>query len=157
MIPTPAEDGEPNALRPGPQAPLADAPGTDAQRPADSPSESPAESLPPVAPSNDDPVAQLRFLHEILRLATTARTWEELLESVVDGTRDALHAGVSSLYLLDRSGLQLTLAATTGENSGSRLALRTATSAVSPPRPTPLMAPVMASISRMPGPPLGPR
>ena len=114
MIPTSTEDGEPNVLHPGPQAPLADAPGTDAQRPADSPSESPAESLPPVAPSNDDPVAQLRFLHEILRLATTARTWEELLESVVDGTRDALQAGVSSLYLLDRSGLQLTLAATTG-------------------------------------------
>ena len=33
---------------------------------------------------------------------------------MVDGTRDALHASVSSLYLLDRGGLQLTLAATTG-------------------------------------------
>ena len=110
MIPTPAEDGEPNVLHPGPQAPLADAPETVGQRPA----LDPAQSLPPVAPPNDDPVAQLRFLHEILRLATTARTWEELLESVVDGTRDALHAGVSSLYLLDRGGLQLTLAATTG-------------------------------------------
>ena len=29
-------------------------------------------------------------------------------------------------------------------------------SAASPPRPTPFMAPVMASISRMPGPPFGP-
>jgi signal transduction histidine kinase len=61
-----------------------------------------------------DPLAELRFLRGILRLATTAGTWEELLESVVDGTRDALHASVSSLYLLDRDGAGLTLAATNG-------------------------------------------
>ena len=57
---------------------------------------------------------QLRFLHQVLRLATTARTWDELLGTVVDGTRDALHADVSSLYLLDRDGAYLTLAATNG-------------------------------------------
>jgi signal transduction histidine kinase len=57
---------------------------------------------------------QLRFLHRVARLATTARTWDELLETVVDGTRDALHADVSSLYLLDRDGAYLTLAATNG-------------------------------------------
>jgi len=57
---------------------------------------------------------QLRFLHRIVRLATTARTWDELLETVVDETRDALHADVSSLYLLDRDGAYLTLAATNG-------------------------------------------
>lgn len=57
---------------------------------------------------------QLRFLHSVARLATTARTWDELLETVVDGTRDALHADVSSLYLLDRDGAYLTLAATNG-------------------------------------------
>lgn len=57
---------------------------------------------------------QLRFLHGVARLATTARTWDELLETVVDGTRDALHADVSSLYLLDRDGAYLTLAATNG-------------------------------------------
>ncbi len=57
---------------------------------------------------------RLGFLHHVLRLATTARTWDELLETVVDGTRDALHAHVSSLYLLDRDGAYLTLAATTG-------------------------------------------
>jgi signal transduction histidine kinase len=68
--------------------------------------------VPPVAPR--DPVAELRFLHEILRVATTTRTWEELLEVVVDGTRDALHASVTSLYLLDRDGARLTLAATNG-------------------------------------------
>jgi signal transduction histidine kinase len=37
-----------------------------------------------------------------------------LLETVVDGTRDALDADVSSLYLLDRDGAYLTLAATNG-------------------------------------------
>ena len=57
---------------------------------------------------------QLRFLHRVARLATTARTWDELLETVVDETRDALHADVSSLYLLDRDGAYLTLAATNG-------------------------------------------
>ena len=43
----------------------------------------------PRAPARD-PIAELRFLHELLGLATTAQTWEELLETVVDGTRDAL-------------------------------------------------------------------
>src|SRR3982750_3580128 len=61
-----------------------------------------------------DQLEQLRFLHDVARLATTARTWDELLETVVDGTRDALHADVSSLYLLDRDGAYLTLAATNG-------------------------------------------
>ena len=66
------------------------------------------------APVDGDPGTQLRFLYEILRLATTAGTWEELLATVVDGTRDALRANVSSLYLLDRDGAMLTLGATTG-------------------------------------------
>jgi signal transduction histidine kinase len=57
---------------------------------------------------------QLRFLHRVARMATTARTWEELLETVVDETRDALRASVSSLYLLDRDAENLTLAATNG-------------------------------------------
>jgi signal transduction histidine kinase len=59
-------------------------------------------------------LAQLEFLHEIARLATTARTWDELLETVVDRTRDVLHADVASLYLLDRDGAYLTLAVTNG-------------------------------------------
>ena len=66
------------------------------------------------APSAGDQLEQLRFLHEVARLATTARTWDELLETVVDRTRDVLHADVSSLYLLDRDGAYLTLAATNG-------------------------------------------
>ncbi len=61
-----------------------------------------------------DPIAELHFLHELLGIVTTAQTWEELLETVVDGTRDALGASVSSLYLLDRDGTRLTLAATNG-------------------------------------------
>ena len=68
----------------------------------------------PAPATASDQLAQLRFLHEVARLATTARTWDELLETVVDGTRDALHADVSSLYLLDRDGAYLTLAATNG-------------------------------------------
>ena len=65
-------------------------------------------------PAEAEQLEQLRFLHEVARLATTARTWDELLETVVDGTRDALHADVTSLYLLDRDGAYLTLAATNG-------------------------------------------
>jgi signal transduction histidine kinase len=65
-------------------------------------------------PTAADQLDQLRFLHRVARLATTAGTWDELLETVVDETRDALRADVSSLYLLDRDGAGLTLAATNG-------------------------------------------
>ena len=68
----------------------------------------------PPASEAQNQLRQLGFLHRVARLATTARTWDELLETVVDGTRDALHADVSSLYLLDRDGAYLTLAATNG-------------------------------------------
>ena len=68
----------------------------------------------PASANGAEQLEQLRFLHRVARLATTARTWDELLETVVDETRDALHADVSSLYLLDRDGAYLTLAATNG-------------------------------------------
>lgn len=68
----------------------------------------------PLPASGSDQLEQLRFIHDVARLATTARTWDELLETIVDGTRDALHADVSSLYLVDRDGAYLTLAATNG-------------------------------------------
>ncbi len=68
----------------------------------------------PTTQHGEAQLEQLRFLHHVARLATTARTWDELLETVVNGTRDALHADVSSLYLLDRDGAYLTLAATNG-------------------------------------------
>src|ERR1019366_1705165 len=72
------------------------------------------EPAPPPHRSPEEQLRQLRFLHRVARLATTARTWDELLETIVDETRDALHADVSSLYLLDRDGSHLTLAATNG-------------------------------------------
>jgi two-component system sensor histidine kinase KdpD len=64
--------------------------------------------------TDDGQLERLRFIEHVARLATTARTWDELTEIVVDGTRDALRADVSSLYLLDRDGRNLTLAATNG-------------------------------------------
>ena len=84
-------------------------PGTPVEAGTGHRSPDPADSLPV-----PDQLDQLRFIHDVARLATTARTWDELLETVVDGTRDALHADVSSLYLLDRDGAYLTLAATNG-------------------------------------------
>jgi signal transduction protein with GAF and PtsI domain len=74
----------------------------------------PAGTAEPPSGLPTEQLEQLRFLHRVVRLATTARTWEELLATVVDQTRDALHADVSSLYLLDRDGRYLTLAATNG-------------------------------------------
>ena len=71
-------------------------------------------TIDPGTASGAEQLEQLRFLHRVARLATTARTWDELLGTVVDETRDALHAAVSSLYLLDRDGAYLTLAATNG-------------------------------------------
>jgi signal transduction histidine kinase len=77
----------------------------------------PAPERPPDAiraQADSEQLDQLKFLHRVARLATTARTWDELLETVVNETRDALHATVSSLYLLDRDERNLTLAATNG-------------------------------------------
>ena len=71
-----------------------------------------------------DPAQELRTLHEFLRLATTARTWDELLETVVDGTRDALQADVTSLYLLDRDGLNLTARGARTGSTATRSAAR---------------------------------
>ncbi len=89
------------------------APSPDTEPDAAEPVRATEPHLPP-APAPHDPVAQLQFLHALLRLATTAQTWEELLETVVDGARTGLRAEVSSLYLMDRDGLSLTLAATNG-------------------------------------------
>lgn len=72
------------------------------------------EAPPRTRDAAEDQLDQLRFLHRVARMATTAGTWEELLETVVDETRDALRATVVSLYLLDRDAENLTLAATNG-------------------------------------------
>jgi signal transduction histidine kinase len=57
---------------------------------------------------------ELSFLHEFAQLATQARDWDELMQTVVDRTREALHVEVCSFYVLDHTSGRLTLAATNG-------------------------------------------
>jgi signal transduction histidine kinase len=57
---------------------------------------------------------RLAFLQEFAQLATQARDWDELMRTVVDRTTVAMKVEVCSLYLLDRDGPRLTLAATNG-------------------------------------------
>ena len=59
-------------------------------------------------------LAELRFLQRMMQLVTTARTWDELMRIVVDHATTAMDSEVCSLYLLDRDGHGLTLAATNG-------------------------------------------
>src|ERR671936_642800 len=61
---------------------------------------------------------ELSFLHEVARLASSARDWDEMLRIVIDRTTDAMHAEVSSLYLLERPEGVLRLVATNGLNRG---------------------------------------
>lgn len=53
-------------------------------------------------------------LREIVRLGTTARTWDELMQLIVDQSTRAMGTEVCSLYLVDRDRGGLTLAATNG-------------------------------------------
>jgi signal transduction histidine kinase len=53
-------------------------------------------------------------LQEIVRLAAGAQTWDELMQLIVDHSTVAMDAEVCSLYLVDRDGAGLTLAATNG-------------------------------------------
>ena len=57
---------------------------------------------------------ELSFLHEFAKLLTTARNWDELMRTIVDRTTDALDVEVCSVYLMDRDGINLRLAATNG-------------------------------------------
>jgi signal transduction histidine kinase len=57
---------------------------------------------------------EISFLAEVAHLAATARTWDELMDTVIDRARAAARADVCSLYLTDRDGSGLTLAATNG-------------------------------------------
>ncbi len=75
--------------------------------PAASPSES---SRDPAAARVDE----IRFLADVAHLAATARTWDDLMGTVIDRARAASRADVCSLYLVDRDGSGLTLAATNG-------------------------------------------
>jgi signal transduction histidine kinase len=57
---------------------------------------------------------ELTFLAEVARLAASARTWDQLLGTIIDRARAAARADVCSLYLMDRDGSGVTLAATDG-------------------------------------------
>src|SRR5215213_2787810 len=57
---------------------------------------------------------ELEFLATVARLVGSARTWDELMGTIVDRATAAAQAEVCSLYLLDRDGAAITLAATNG-------------------------------------------
>jgi two-component system sensor histidine kinase KdpD len=57
---------------------------------------------------------ELAALRDIVQLATTAPTWDELMQLIVDRSTVAMAAQVCSLYLADRDRAGLTLAATNG-------------------------------------------
>lgn len=57
---------------------------------------------------------ELGFLAEVARLVGSARTWDELMGTIVDRATAAARAEVCSLYLMDRDGSGVTLAATNG-------------------------------------------
>lgn len=66
------------------------------------------------APDSSQRLDELTFLAEVARLAASARTWDELMGTIIDRARAASRAEVVSLYLMDRDGTGVTLAATNG-------------------------------------------
>jgi signal transduction histidine kinase len=58
--------------------------------------------------------AELDWLQQMIALAAGAATWDELMQLIVDRSTQVMRAEVCSLYLLDRDGDGLTLAATNG-------------------------------------------
>jgi signal transduction histidine kinase len=69
---------------------------------------------PPVTATETRRLGELTFLAEVARLAASARTWDELMVTIIDGAKAAARADVCSLYLMDRDGTGVTLAATNG-------------------------------------------
>ena len=61
-----------------------------------------------------DRLRELAFLHDIARLATQARDWDELMRTIVEGTTVAMDVEVCSFYLADHERTRVTLAATNG-------------------------------------------
>jgi signal transduction histidine kinase len=57
---------------------------------------------------------ELTFLATVAHVAASTRTWDELMATIIDQARAAARADVCSLYLMDRDGGGLTLAATNG-------------------------------------------
>jgi signal transduction histidine kinase len=72
-----------------------------------------AEPAQPVSEATLRP-GELALLAEVAHLAATARTWAELMGTIIDKAKVASGADVCSLYLTDRDGSGLTLAATNG-------------------------------------------
>jgi signal transduction histidine kinase len=64
--------------------------------------------------ARDRRLEELEFLAEVARLVGSARTWDELMGTIVDRATAAADAEVCSLYLMDRDGTGITLAATEG-------------------------------------------
>ena len=99
--------------------------------------------------SSADRLEELTFLAEVARLTTSARTWEELLVTVVDRTTVAAGAEVCSLYLMDRDGSGVTLAATNGldrhQIGVARLPLGTGITGIAAKERTPI---VVADVHR---------
>jgi signal transduction histidine kinase len=71
-----------------------------------------------MARSRDQRLERLALLHELARLATLARDWDELMRTLVDRTTEVLRVDVCSFYLMDPAGERLTLAATNGLDRG---------------------------------------
>jgi signal transduction histidine kinase len=69
-------------------------------------------------PDPERRLRELEFLHEFAQLATQARDWDELMRTIIERTTVALRVDVCSLYLMDRDGDRLTLAATNGLDPG---------------------------------------
>ena len=57
---------------------------------------------------------EVTALRDIVQLGSTAPTWDELMQLIVDRSTVAMGTEVCSLYLLDRDRAGLTLAATNG-------------------------------------------
>jgi signal transduction histidine kinase len=78
----------------------------------------PAAAPQPAVAGEAARLAQLAVLHELAQLVTQARDWDELMRTLVDRTTAAMGVRVCSLYLFDRDGQHLTLAATNGLDVG---------------------------------------
>ncbi len=63
-------------------------------------------------------VRDLELVHDLARLATLARDWDELMNTIIERTAVALGVEGVSFYLLDPSTERLTLAATNGLDPG---------------------------------------
>ncbi len=101
---------------PRPRSPAVGPPAAPATPGGEKPTAHPAAGAEMLTPDADmlRTLRELSFLHEFAQLATQARDWDELMHTVVDRTREALHVEVCSFYVLEHATDRLTLAATNG-------------------------------------------